>query len=147
MIRRISFFLAVTLLGVAPLLAADDVRVPAGKWWQRPEVVRRLELSPEQRRRLDAISRDSSKQLIDLKAELDKRAIDLRTELDRTRLDRSRIQRAAMALNDARSRLFDKELMLMVDLRDVLSDAQWSELRTMMQRAESRRRELPPRRR
>lgn len=113
-------------------LVAQQRAMPPGKWWRRPEVAQRLQLSAEQQNRLDAVARETARTLIDLKAEVDKRELDMREELDSSQLDRARIQRAATALSDARGRLFERELMLMVDMRGVLSSEQWSQLRGLM---------------
>jgi Spy/CpxP family protein refolding chaperone len=144
---RLIALLFILLSSVSSLAwAANDVRIPAGKWWQRPEVVRRLQLTPEQRRRLDAVSLENARHLIDLKAEIEKRSLDVREELDSDALDRARIQRAASALSEARARLFERELMLMVDIRGVLTTEQWNQLRTLMNRGEAQRRQMGERR-
>ena len=129
----IAFLILFTIS--APLFAAPGaggVNLPAGKWWRRPEVIARLHLSNEQQVRLDEVSRQSAKELIDLRAAVEKKTIDLRAELDGDYLDRERIHRAAAAVSDARARLFERELMMMVDLRAVLTAEQWDQLRAAL---------------
>lgn len=130
MMKRSLLALAMLFLSTAAL-AAD---LPPGKWWRRPEVIQSLTLSDEQQNRLEAIWRSASSDLIDGRAEVEKQNIALRTELDRPQLDRRAVQSIAARLNAARGRLFERELMMLVDMRGVLSDAQWSRMRAQLER-------------
>ncbi|HEX9500443.1 MAG TPA: periplasmic heavy metal sensor, partial [Thermoanaerobaculia bacterium] len=121
MTRRILLTLATLFVAVGAF-----AQLPPGKWWRRPEIVQALNLSDEQQDRLEAIFRSSAIDLIDLKAEVDKAAIALRGELDRPQLDRAAIRRMATRLSEARGRLFDRELTMLVEMRSVLTDPQWN---------------------
>lgn len=132
--RRIALaFVALLVTG-----AAFAQPFPTGKWWRRPEIVEALNLSDEQQDRLEAIFRSSASDLIDLKAEVDKADIALRGELDRPQLDRAAIHRIATRLMEARGRMFDRELMMLVEMRGVLNDQQWNRLRNTLDRMERR---------
>jgi Spy/CpxP family protein refolding chaperone len=124
-------FVCLTLAGAA--FAAD---LPPGKWWRRAEIVQALGLSADQQTRLDAIFRSSAADLIDLRGAVEKQNIALRGELDQPQLNRAEIQRAAAKLSEARARLFDRELMMLVDMRAVLTEPQWNRMRSEL---ESRR--------
>jgi len=91
-------------------------------------------LTDDQQSRLETIFRGNANDLIDLKAEVEKSNIALRGELDRPQLDRAAIRRIAVRLNDARARLFERELMMLVDMRSVLNDTQWNRLRSELDR-------------
>ena len=131
MIRRSAFLIA--LLFVA---GSAFAQLPPGKWWRRPEIVQSLNLSDEQQDRLETIFRASATELIDLKAEVDKANIALRGELDRPQLDRAAIHRIAVRLGEARGRLFDRELGMLVEMRGVLTDPQWNRMRNQLDRIE-----------
>lgn len=137
---------AAALLLAATILSAQPQPLPPGKWWQRPETVRELALTNEQQDRLDAIFRSAANELIDLKGDADKLQIQLRGELDRTQLRRSEIKALAGKLNEARSKLFERELMMLLDMRAVLSDRQWEQMRSHLERMEDRRPGPPGRR-
>jgi hypothetical protein len=124
----------------------DAQQMPPGKWWRRPEVVRILALSPEQQSRLDEVFRSRADVLIDAKAEVDKLQVSLRGELDRTQLRRAEIQKIAERLNAARGTLFAAELMMLVDMRQVLTEGQWEKMRTHLDRMQEQRRENRPNR-
>jgi len=138
MTRRIGFALIALFIG-----ATAFAQLPPGKWWRRPEIVQTLSLSDEQQDRLESIFRASAVDLIDLKADVDKSAIALRGELDRPQLDRAAIHRVALHLSEARGRLFDRELMMLVEMRSVLSDQQWNRMRNALDRLDQRPQQRP----
>lgn len=147
MTRRIAVFLFAMLAA-----GAAFAQLPLGRWWRRPEIVQRLNLTDEQQDMLEAIFRSAAPDLIDLKADVDKANIALRGEIDRPQLDRAAIHRAAVKLNDARGKLFERELMMLADMRGVLNDAQWNRMRAELdnlQRPQAQRpmqQPVPPRR-
>ena len=109
--------------------ALAQAQLPPGKWWRRPEIVQSLGLSEDQQTRLETVFRGSANDLIDLKAQVDKANVALRGELDQPQLNRQAIQRDAVRLSEARAHLFERELMMLVDMRAVLTDMQWDKMR------------------
>lgn len=140
------FFLAAALLFAALAEAQPGPPpppMPQGKWWRRPELVQRLELNREQQKRLDAIFQDAADELIDAKGDVRKLEVQLRGELDRTQLRRTDIQRIATQLSAARAKLFERELMMLVDMRGVLDETQWELLQDEMPHGPGGRRGPP----
>ena len=135
--RRIALAFAVLLIAGSTLAQP----IPTGKWWRRPEIVEALNLSDEQQDRLETIFRASASDLIDFKAEIDKADIALRGELDRPQLDRAAIHRIATRLMEARGRMFDRELMMLVEMRGVLTDPQWNRLRNTLEKLQQQQRQ------
>jgi Spy/CpxP family protein refolding chaperone len=134
---------AAVLVAAATLASAQQL--PPGKWWQRPEIVKQLNLTAEQQQRLDEAFRASADALIDARADVEKAQVALRGELERAQLRRNDIRAIATRLSEARGRLFERELMMLVDMRAVLNDAQWEQMRRHRERMEERR-NGPPRR-
>jgi Spy/CpxP family protein refolding chaperone len=126
-VKRIA--LALLVLAIASSAFAQ-ANLPPGKWWRRPEIVQTLSLSEEQQDKLETIFRNASSDLIDLRGEVEKQNINLHGELDQQQLDRAAIRRDAQKLSDARGRLFERELTMLVDMRAVLNDSQWNRMRT-----------------
>jgi Spy/CpxP family protein refolding chaperone len=114
--------------------AFAQANLPPGKWWRRPEIVQSLNLAEEQQNKLEAIFRTASSDLIDLRGEVEKQNIALRGDLDQSQLDRAAIRRDAQKLSEARARLFERELTMLVDMRSVLNDSQWSRMRSDLDR-------------
>ena len=132
--KRLAFALALFVLATT----ASAIDLPPGKWWRRPEVIQMLSLSEEQQNRIEAISVKAANELIDLRGEVEKSNVALRAELDQPQLNREAIRRIAVHLNEARGRLFERELMMLVDMRSVLTDAQWNRMRQTLERLPER---------
>ncbi|HEY0592728.1 MAG TPA: periplasmic heavy metal sensor [Thermoanaerobaculia bacterium] len=133
---------AIALALVASALVAQEM--PPGKWWQRQEIVRDLGLTNEQRDRLDGIFRDSAPQLVELRDATQKKAQELRAQIDRPVLDREAIQRAAADVSEARARLFERELMMLVEMRGVLNQQQWTRFRDAIENRQQMQRRGAP---
>lgn len=126
------------LIAAAMLIAATfaeaQQQLPPGKWWRREEVVRQLELTREQQGKLDEVFSSAANDLIDARANVEKLQVALRAELDRTQLRRQELQRLATQLSSARGKLFEREIMMLADMRGVLNEEQWTRLRTHLDR-------------
>ena len=127
--KRAALFLLFVLSATSAF-----AQLPPGKWWRRPQIIQTLSLSEDQQDRLDAIFRGAANDLIDTKAEIDKGTIALRGELDKPQLDRAAIRAIAQRINAARSRKFERELMMLADMRGVLNDQQWNHMRSELDR-------------
>src|SRR5437764_5453916 len=138
MTKRIAL---AALLMLTASAALAQINLPPGKWWRRAEVINFLNLSNEQQDRLENVFSNSAAELIDFRGEVEKQSIALRAALDRPQLDREQVLRISQRLNDARSRLFQRELMMLVDMRGVLTDMQWNRLRNELDRLAERKEE------
>jgi len=127
-------FVLATLTFALATSAFAQANLPPGKWWRRPEIVQSLNLAEEQQNKLEAIFRTASSDLIDLRGSVEKENIALRGDLDQSQLDRAAIRRDAQKLSEARARLFERELTMLVDMRAVLNDSQWSRMRSDLDR-------------
>jgi hypothetical protein len=124
--RRLAFALGAILLMTTTAFAAE---LPPGKWWRRPDIQQMLQLTEEQQSRLDGIYLSAADELIDLRGGAEKASIALRAELDQSQLNRQNIRAAGHRLGEARGRLFERELQMLVDMRAALNDSQWNRLR------------------
>ena len=140
--RKQRVLLAALLMAATLTLAsiAEGQQMPPGKWWRREEVARQLELTRDQQDKLDEVFRSAANGLIDARADVEKLQIALRGELDRVQLRRQELQRIAGQLTLARGKLFERELMMLADMRGILNDEQWNRLRTFLDRAQERMR-------
>jgi Spy/CpxP family protein refolding chaperone len=140
--RRLIAVMFLALTAAATAATAADL--PPARWWRRPEVVQTLALTEAQQSDLDRIFRAAANELIDLKAETEKQAVALRGELDRSDLNKQNVERAAAKLAEARTRLFLREVEMLVDMRGALTDEQWTRLRTELENRRERQRQGPP---
>ena len=135
--RRIALLLTAVAFIAGSALA--QAQLPPGKWWRRTEIVNQLGLTEEQQNRLETVFRGAANDLIDLRAQVEKANIALRGELDQPQLNRQAIQRVANRLSEARAHLFERELMMLVDMRAVLTDAQWQRMRAFLDNPNAQR--------
>ena len=127
-------FIVVAVLACAAVADAQGQGMPPGKWWQRPEIIQKLELTNDQQTRLDEIFRGAANELIDAKADVEKLQVAIRGELDRTQVRKAELLRIAGQLTAARGKLFERELTMLVDMRAVLNEQQWSKMRQHLER-------------
>jgi Spy/CpxP family protein refolding chaperone len=123
--------IAALLIGAAVMEAQPGPPgppMPRGKWWRRSEIALKLELTRPQQQRLDEVFDAAADELIDAKANVKKIEVQLRGELDRTQLRRAEVQRIATLLSAARAKLFERELVMLMDMREVLEAHQWERL-------------------
>src|ERR1017187_7194777 len=89
----VLFLIAVvTALGQPPPARARGPREgPGGKWWDRPEMVKRLEITAEQQKKMDDVFQQSRLRLIDLHAALEKEEVVMEGLMKGPQLDDSKI--------------------------------------------------------
>jgi Spy/CpxP family protein refolding chaperone len=103
--------------------------VPMGRWWERPQVVEQLSLTPEQTQKLEAITLDQAPRMVDIKGAVEKAEINLRAASDATPFDAKRVRAAFDVFQQARAQLEAQRFELLLKTREVLSADQWRKLR------------------
>jgi len=135
MTRR--FLIAAALIAAATFASAQQL--PPGKWWRRDEVVRHLGLSTDQQNRLDRIYAEAASDLIDARGEVEKASIALRSEIDQPQPNHNSVMKTAARLSAARGKLFERELLMLLDMRATLTEQQWTKMRNVLDRMEQNR--------
>ena len=102
-----------------------------GKWWQNSDTVKKLQLSDAQIAQLDQIFYEHRLKLIDYGAEMEKQDLKLQTLLDADVPDEGQISTQVDQVLDARGRLEREFTTMNLDLRKVLSLAQWRQLKSI----------------
>lgn len=113
---------------------AFAAELPPREWWRNQAIAQRLNITDDQQAKLDDIFRKAANELIDMRADAEKLSVALHGELDQPQLNRANLQKLASRLNDAHGRLFEREMMMLVDMRAVLSAEQWAKLRDIINR-------------
>ena len=134
--KRLTMGVMIVALATTAFAQAN---LPPGKWWRRPEIVQQLNLAEDQQTRLETIFRAAANDLIDLRGEVEKQNIALRGDLDQSQLDRASIRHDAQKLSEARAHLFERELTMLIDMRGVLNDSQWSRMRNELDKLGTQR--------
>jgi Spy/CpxP family protein refolding chaperone len=102
-----------------------------GKWWQNADIVKKLQLSDGQLSQLDQVFYDHRMRLIDYGAEMEKNDLKLQTLLDADVPNEGQINNQVDQVLEARGKLERESTMMNLDLRKVLSLAQWRQLKSI----------------
>ncbi len=88
-------------------------------------VIQQAGLSQAQLRRIEEIIRTHKRTLEEQRIEVEKKERDLKEYLDLAQVDRARVEATVDALLEARTRLSKTTTMMMVQMREVLTQEQW----------------------
>ncbi len=126
--NRTVLIVAVVLLA-ATAVAAQPLGVPQGRWWERPQVADQLALTAEQKARLETLSIENARGMIDLKATVEKAELDLRAAAEAEPFDATKVRAAFRDMQQARTRLENERFEALLRVREVLNAEQWRQLR------------------
>ena len=106
--------------------------IPMGRWWERPKVVEQLNLTADQTQRLEAITLDQARTMVDLKGAVEKAEIELRAASDAEPFNARRVRDAFGVLIQARTKLETQRFEMLLKTREVLTADQWRTLRDLL---------------
>lgn len=97
-------------------------------WWNKPEIVRDLKLTPVQREQIRATIQQYRPHLLNVRAAVNQAEKALTEQFDRSPINPAKTNEAIERLVDARSDLTRTLSQLSLKLRLILTDDQWQEL-------------------
>ena len=112
---------------------------PPGKFWENPDVVRRLNLTADQQKKLDDVFQQSRLKLIDLHAALEKDEATLEPLMRAPQPDDSKVLPVIDKIAQARAELEKANARMLLGIRHVLTPEQWE----TMQRDQMQQRQGP----
>ena len=121
---------------------------PRGRWWTRPEMVQRLNLTADQKKRMDDIFQQNRLRLIDLNAAVQKEEVIMEPLVSADQPDEARIVAQIDKVAQARAELEKANARMLLGIRRVLTPEQWEKLKsqpTPPQPPEPARAPNPPR--
>lgn len=114
--------------------ASEDL----GAWWKDSEIVRQIQLTDAQVRQIEQTFLDARLKLIDLNADVQRQETLLQPLVDADQVDEAKISAQLDQVLAARTKLEKSKMMLMFDIRKVLTVEQWKKLQQIQH-------ERPPR--
>jgi protein CpxP len=103
---------------------------PAGKWWDNPQMAKKLGLTAEQRKKMDDVFEEQRVKLIDLHAAVAREEALLDPLMQAAQLDDSKILPQIDRIAQARADLEKADARLLLALRHVLTPEQWETLQS-----------------
>jgi Spy/CpxP family protein refolding chaperone len=128
----------IALLTVTP--AAAQQTIPGGKWWKMPAVAKRLNLSDQEVRQLDDAYRDSRRQMIRFKAEVETEQLELQSIIEDRELDEAAALAQYRKLDKARSELGLARFHFFLKVREIVGHERFN---TLLRWREMRRQRFP----
>ena len=101
---------------------------PPGKWWDDPEMAKKLSLTAEQQKKMDDTFQQSRLKLIDLEAALQKEELILDGLMRGPQLDDAKILPSVDRIAQQRSELEKANARFLLAIRHVLTPEQWNQL-------------------
>ena len=121
-IHTISVFL---LAATAMLCAQPRPGPPPGRWWNNPDMARKLGLTADQQKKMDDIFQQARVRLIDLHAALDKEEAMLEPLMQAAQPDDAKVLPEIDKIAQARAELEKANARLLLAMRHVLTPEQW----------------------
>lgn len=102
---------------------------PPGRWWERPELAQRVQLSADQQRKMDDVFQQSRLKMIDLRASLEKEELITEPLVAAEQPDEAKILAQIDKVAQARAELEKANVRMLLGIRRVLTPDQWSKLK------------------
>ena len=104
--------------------------VKSGKWWTSPDMAQKLNLTDDQKRRMDEIFQQHRLKLIDLEGTLEKEEISLEPLVGADQPDDAKVFAQIDRVALARAELEKANSRMLWQVRRVLTPDQWKQLQT-----------------
>jgi protein CpxP len=102
----------------------------SGRWWNNPQMARRLDLTPDQQKKMDDVFQQSRLKLIDLTAALDKEEAILEPLVEADQPDAPKIRVQIDRIAQARADLEKANANMLLGIRLILTPDQWKGLQS-----------------
>jgi len=99
-----------------------------GKWWDNPEMAKKLVLTAEQQKKMDDVFQQSKLKLIDLEASLQKDEVILDGLMRAQQLDDAKILPSVDRIAQDRAELEKANARMLLGIGHVLTPEQWTQL-------------------
>ena len=129
--------------GRPPMERAFHTGAP-GRWWNNPEMARKLGLSADQQRKMDDIFQQNRLKLIDLNASLQKEEAVMDPLMQADQPDEGKILSQIDRVAQARAELEKANARMLLGIRRVLTPDQWKKLQAEGPRGPGARPGRPP---
>jgi len=134
-----KWLITCALLAAVLPLAAQELELPPGKWWEDQRLAERIGLSSEQQQKIRDLVYGGARRMIDLKAAVDLAGLDLAEVVNSSDFDPEAVRAAYAVFQNARHRLENERFEMLLDVRQVLTTEQWRKLQELKRRVQQMR--------
>ena len=103
----------------------------AGKWWHDPSMSKQLNLTDEEKNKLDEQFVESRRRLIDLKSNVERERFELNNLLDSKEMDEDAAKNQFKKLEKARSDLANERFKSLMESRKILGNDRFQDVKRM----------------
>lgn len=130
MLKRI--FTAILLFSMTALpnvVMCQDA--PMGKWWHNPHMSKQLNLTDEEKNKLDEQYVESRRRMIDLKRNVERERFELETLIESEKLDEDTTKKQFKKLDKARTDLAGERFKFLMESRKILGNERFKAVKHM----------------
>lgn len=121
------FTFVVSTTGFA--IMQDIEKLPPGKWWKNPDIVRYLKITDKEKSSLDQMYREKKKSMISIKAVMESQKLDMEALMDRDPLNETAIKDKYRAMLNEGMNLFEKQFEFLLEVRKLLGKNRFAHLK------------------
>ncbi len=107
----------------------DSMGLPPGKWWKMPRVVKELNITPEEQKKLNNMHARTRRQMIDMKGELQKELLEIELLFDEENLDKTACLNRFKKMQKARTEFASTQFKFVVDVRELFGKERFEQLK------------------
>lgn len=127
-----GFLMFLWLFAPAALMVTNaeaQGNIPPGKWWRIPKVAEEINLSDEEKQRLDDVSLAFRRKAVDLRSRLEKERIELGVLFEKEQFDEAAVLAQFKKVESARGALALERFNVLLEVRKLLGRDRYERLK------------------
>ena len=136
--KIVLFFILATSSVYAAETGSSTLVIPSGKWWNMPEMAKKINLTEPEKKKLDELYIVFHRKLIDHKAVIDKLWLDIDTRFDKEEFDESAVLEQFKKHEEERSAIATERFRFLVNVRKILGRERYQRLKSLYEELSKR---------
>jgi Spy/CpxP family protein refolding chaperone len=133
--KTVGKIVLLLILATSSVYAAETgsstLVIPSGKWWNMPEVAKKVNLTEAEKKKLDDLYVVFHRNLIDRKAVMDKLWLDIDTLFDKEEFNESAVLGQFKKHEAERSAMAGERFQFLVNVRKILGRERYERLKSL----------------
>lgn len=128
MLRRILYGMIVLIFVASPVLAPAQDMMP-GKWWYNPQISKDLNLTEEETANLEQGFRESRRNFIDLKSNVEREQFELDNLLEDEKINEEAIKKQYQKVERERAKLSEERFNFIMKIRSIMGRERFQKMK------------------